>query len=629
MASRFSSLAGATFLALSLAVVALVAGGCPTSALTDLLNSLTPDPNSAGWNGGTSGGSTTGSGDTTSGGTGGSSNGSDTTTGGGGSGTSDGTTDGTGGTTDGDTTDPNDATATDDADTAEGYTVAAIIHRGAGGFPADPKYGIPADAPYATSGGIQTSVRIPRVCKNGNRIWFATQDGNGFVAPQLFCMNTDGSGLQQIPLPTSDINRVPVALWPSADGQVCALLIDTGLGTDFSQSTIQIADRRTGQVTLLFDARNLTDGNDDYDDVQITDDGSTIYFKEINTSIIYRIPASGGVPNGVAVLGDFPKTNCAPREINNFRINGDASALVANVWYYGPNSTYPADIYLKTATGVEAITTTGDARISLSDEYLGVSDDRRYVAYRRFFSSTSRYGAYVLDRQTGRTTELPTGAWSWPMILDSAGTVVFTAFATDNPSGSTDQLPGLATLDAGSQLEVLEAWAGNSSHPPYFTSMSAGGDVLVGTWANGAFGDPTRMYAWFPNATSYRSGPQVEAVSYHYDAVASSLTVRARVSGTIDAVRLHGLYQNFESIYQLDDSADPFYDERWGSEMTATSTAGLYTITIDLEGIALDEDYRVRITVADNTAKNFAYVDFRPVPVTGETVDVNGDGMAD
>ncbi len=621
MTSRLSSLTGVALLAFAL--LALVTGGCPTSALSGLLDSLVTDATS-----GTSGGSTTGSGDSTSGGTGdadGSDDGAgddDTDTGG--------TTDGTGGSTDGGTTDSDGAT--DDAtEDAEGYTIAAIIHRGAGGFAADAKYGIPAGAPYATSGSIQTSVRIPRVCKNGNRIWFATQDGNAFVAPQLFCMNADGSGLQQIPLPTSDINRVPVGLWPSADGQVCALLIDTGLGTDFSQSTIQIADRRTGQVTLLWDGRDLTDGNDDYDDVQITDDGSTIYFKEINTSIIYRISASGGVPSGVTLPGDFPKTNCTPDQINNFRINGDASALVANVWFYGPNSTYPADIYLKTATGVEAITTTGDARISVSDEYLGVSDDRRYVVYRRFFSSTSRYGAYVLDRQTGRTTELPTGAGSWATILDSAGTVVFTAFATANPNGGTDQLPGLATLDAGSRLQVLEGWAGNSTLPPAFTSMSAGGDVLVGTWANGAFGDPTRLYAWFPNATSYRSGPQIDAVSYYYDAVASSLTVRARVSGgsEISAVRLHGFYQNFESIYQLDDSADPFYDERWGTDMTASSTAGLYATTIDLEGIALDEDYRIRITVADNAAKNFAYVDFRPVPLTDESADLNGDGLAD
>jgi hypothetical protein len=627
MTSRWHSLAGVAFLALALTSFTFVAGGCPTSALSGLLDSLIADATTTGSSGGTSGGSTTGAGDTTSDGTG-DADGSDDPTGGDDSDTG-GSTDGAGGTSGDGSTD--DVTGSDDAETVDGYTVAAIIHRGAGGFAADPKYGIPADAPYATSGSIQSAVRIPRVSKDGNRIWFATQDGNGFVAPQLFCMNADGSGLQQIPLPTSDINRVPVELWPSADGQVCALLIDTGLGTDFSQSTIQIADRRTGLVTLLWDGRNLTDGNDDYDDVQITDDGSTIYFKEINTSIIYRISAGGGVPSGVTLPGDYPRTNCTPYEIRHFRINGDASALVANVWFYGPNSSYPADVYLKTATGVEAITTTGDTRISVGDEYLGVSDDRRYVAYRRFFSSASRYGAYVLDRQAGQTTELPTGAGSWPTILDSAGTVIFSAFAVDNPNGGVDQLPGLATLDAGSRLEVLEAWAGNSSHPPYITSMSAGGDVLVGTWANGAFGDPTRLYAWFPNATSYRSGPQIDAVSYHYDTVASTLTVRARVSGgsEISAVRLNGMYRNFESVYQLDDSADPFYDVRWGGELTAIDTAGLYATTIALDGIALDGDYRVRITVCDNAAKDFAYVDFRPVPTTGETVDVNGDGLAD
>jgi hypothetical protein len=38
----------------------------------------------------------------------------------------------------------------------------------------------------------------------------------------------------------------------------------------------------------------------------------------------------------------------------------------------------------------------------------------------------------------------------------------------------------------------------------------------------------------------------------------------------------------------------------------------------------------VRITAADDTSgQNFAYVDFRPVPRVGETVDTNGDGVSD
>ena len=87
--------------------------------------------------------------------------------------------------------------------------------------------------------------------------------------------------------------------------------------------------------------------------------------------------------------------------------------------------------------------------------------------------------------------------------------------------------------------------------------------------------------------------------------------------------------EDFESFYQLEDAQDPFLNERFGDEMSAGDTPGVYENIIDLRGLTLDSNYRIRITAADNDAKNFAYVDFRPVPVTGETVDRNGDGIAD
>jgi hypothetical protein len=530
----------------------------------------------------------------------------------------DGSADGTDDGTDNTPSDPNETTA-------DGFTQAAIIHRAAGGFPADPKYGIPAPEYFNVSdGGIQSSVRIPHVSKDGDRIWFAAQDGNEFVDAQLFCMNADGSGLQEIALP-ADLPRAPVELWPSADGDVCALIINTGTGTDFSKTTVRVADRRTGEITMLLDGRLIDDGNDDFDNVQITDDGGTVFFKDSLQHIIYSVPASGGSLSTVSTLGDYTKTACTPRGIIKFRINGDASALVVSIWFYGPDSTYPADSYLMTPLGVTALTNTGDALQFDPDlEYLGVTDDSRYVLYRRYFDDESRYAAYVLDRDTSVTTTLPTGEWNYATLLDSAGTLVFTAWATDYFYSGTDQLPGLGTLDGSSALEVVEGWAGTGG----FTSMSAYGTVLVGTWANGAFGDPVRLYAWFPNAESYRDGPSITGVAYKLDTTAGTLTVRATVAGTVTEVDMHAFYDDFESFYQLGD-LDPFYNERWGCELAATDTAGTYEYTADLRGLTVDNRYRLRITAADNDAKNFACVDFRPVPVTGESLDVNGDGLGD
>jgi hypothetical protein len=624
MTRRFTAVAGISAVVIAIALLSSLTGGCPTGATTGLVGGTVTDPNAA-TGGGTSGTDTSGTGTTNNtGGTGTGTTGdtSGTTTGSTGTGTGSGT--GSGTTTGGSETGTNGAV---DAINTGGFTGGAIIHRAAGGFPADAKYGIPTDNTFANTDSIKSAVYIPHVSKDGARIWFALS--NNSTKSQLFCINSDGTGLQEIPLPLTDINRGPVELRPSADGQVCALLIDTGQGTDFSISTIQIADRRTGLITMLYDGRDIPDGNNDFQDVQITDDGLTIYFKNIETSIISSIPASGGSLSTVSTLADYNRTASAAREIIRYRINGDASALIANVWFYGPNNTYPADYYLKTNTGVEAITSTGDAPQSFQEEYMGVSDDQRYVVYRRFSSSQSRYSAYVLDRNSGQTTTLDTGAGGYATLLDSAGTVVFTAYATGRYYGGIDQLPGLSTLNGSSVLQLVEGWADNTNLQVPFTSMSAGADVLVGTWANGGFGDPARLYAWFPNTTSYRDGPSITAVSYKFDPNAGTLSVRAAVQGTVTSVGFLGMFDNFESWYQFTDNADPFENERFGAEMTASSTAGIYELTSALNGLTINEHYRIRITVGDNGAKNFAYVDFRPVPIATESVDRNGDGVAD
>ncbi len=614
MSRRVRELVGPLGLVLLVgAIMFVVTGGCPATGSATDTTGVGGTTGAAGDTGTDVTPTGDGSGDDTSGG-------DSTDTDGTGAADDDGTPDANG------ADDGGDGTAdTGNDSTADGFTEAIIIHRGAGGFPADPKYGIPAPEYFNVSdSGIQSSVRIPHVSKDGSRIWFAAQDGNAFVDAQLFCMNADGSGLQEIALP-DDLPYVPVELWPSADGQVCALIINTGDGMDFSQSTVRVADRRTGQITMLLDGRLIDDGNDDFDNVQITDNGGTVYFKDSRQHIIYRVPASGGSLSTVSTLGDYTKTACTPREIVKFRINGDASALVASIWFYGPDSTYPADIYLMTPIGVTALTNTGDALQFYTDlEYLGVTDDSRYVLYRRFFDDESRYAAYVLDRDTSVTTTLPTGEWNYATLLDSAGTVVFTAWATDYFYSGTDQLPGLGTLDGSSALEVVEGWAGGGS----FTSMSAYGTVLVGTWFSGAFGDPVRLYAWFPNAESYRDGPSITGVGYKFDTTAGTLTVRATVAGTVTEVDMLTFYDDFESFYQLGD-LDPFYNERWGCELVATDTAGTYEYTANLRGLTLDNRYRLRITAADDDAKNFAYADFRPVEIADEVPDVNGDGRPD
>jgi hypothetical protein len=507
---------------------------------------------------------------------------------------------------------------------ADDFSEAAIIHYAAGGFPAYPKYHIPAEANYNVSeGGIQSSVQIPHVSKDGDVIWFATQDGNGFVDAQLFCMNADGSGLQEIPLP-ADLPRMPTELAPSADGEVCALIIDTGQGTDFSQSTVRIADRRTGTITLLYDGRLIPDGKDDFSNVQITDDGLTVYFLDIQQNLVSRIPASGGSVSVVSTTGEYTRTGCTQRGLLKYRINGDASALLAHVSFWGPDSTYPEDAYLKTNADVVPLTSTGDLRwANTTDEYLGVSDDQHYATYVRYIQAESSYAVFVYDRTTGHTTRLPTGWDGFPVLLDSHSTVIYTAWAIDQPYSSVSQLPGLGTPDGSTALEIAESYW----RAPTFNSMSSFGTVLVGSWDNGAFGDPSGLYAWFPGTTSYRDGPSIAKVEYKFDPTADTLTVRVGTSGPVTYAGLDAFYDNFEAVYQLPEDQNPFFNERWGSEMAATDQTGVYEYTANLRGIPVDDHYRIRITVADGDAMNFACVDFRPVPRVGESLDANGDGQ--
>ncbi len=517
-----------------------------------------------------------------------------------------------------------DATVSNVGDAlSAGFSEAAIIHYAAGGFPAYPKYNIPATANYNLSeGGIQTSVRIPRVSKNGDVIWFATQDGNGFVAAQLFCMNADGSGLQEIELP-ADLPRMPTELAPSADGEFCALIIDTGQGTDFSQSTIRLAGRASGQTTLLHDGRLIPDGKDDFSNLQITDDGLTVYFLDVQQSLVCRIPATGGSVAVVSALAEYTKTGCAQRGLEKYRINGDASAIIAHVWFWGPDSTYPNDAYLKTNADIIPLTNTGDLHwANTSDEYLGVSDDQHYACYSRYIQAEESYGVFMYDRTSGHTTRLPTGWSSFSTLLDGHSTVVYTAWAVNEPYSDINQLPGLGTPDGTTALQITEGYWGGTP----MQSMSGFATALVGTWFNGAFGDPSGLYAWFPGTTSYRDGPSITKVEYKFDATAGTLTVRATVEGTVTRVNMQAMYDNFAAIYQLPDDQNPFYNERWGCELAATDQAGVYEYTADLRGVAVDDHYRLRITAADGDAMNFACVDFRPVPLSGESLDANGDG---
>jgi hypothetical protein len=84
----------------------------------------------------------------------------------------------------------------------------------------------------------------------------------------------------------------------------------------------------------------------------------------------------------------------------------------------------------------------------------------------------------------------------------------------------------------------------------------------------------------------------------------------------------------FDSVdYMLPDDPNPHVAEIPGARLSPADTPGLYEWTTELNNIPLSSDYRIRITAADTTAKNFAFVDFRPVPIAGEGLDLDGDGL--
>ncbi len=531
---------------------------------------------------------------------------------------------------DGDDGDDDGGSDTDDGN----FVAASIIHRGAGGFVADPKYGIPSGANYAEGGSIKSSIRDAIVSKDGGRIWFTTSNAAATPQAQLFCINSDGSGLVEFTLP-SGLVKLPAEIRPSADGDVCALIIDACgdeacSGYMFTSSVILLADWASGTLATLLDGRNFEEGEEDFNNLQITDDGTALLFMGYDSGIIYGLSAAGGQPVAYLAPNQFVRSGSVARGPSKFRINGDASALVAVVRFEGPNNTFPRDVYLQTSAGITTLTSSGDAYASGYHNDLGVSDDARYVAYTRNTNDLSQYQVEIVDRTAGTTTVIAQGLAGHSTFLDSAGTAIFTGYRPDEPSGNVDQLPGLGTLDGSMALESHEAWLNHYATPVNMTSMSAGAGVLAGLWDNGEFGDPHRLYVWFPNVASYRGGPSITGVQYDLDTTAGTLTVRATVSGDATSVQLFAFYDNFESIYQLPQAEDPFFSERWGQDMTATEAdASVYECTANLDGLTLNERFRVRIGVGDNAGKNCAYVDFRPVPIQNETVDINGDGVAD
>ncbi len=322
------------------------------------------------------------------------------------------------------------------------------------------------------------------------------------------------------------------------------------------------------------------------------------------------------------------------RRDHKFRINGSASALVAAVKFDGPDNTYPEDVYLWTAAGATVLTSTGDAywRNDWNWTDLGVTDDARYVAYMRRISSEDRCQVYLLDRSTGTTATLSTiqglGV-AYPLLLDSAGTILFGAHGLEVPYGVTEDLPALMALDGAGSLGYQDAWISEV----VFTSMSSGGGMLVGTWDDPMIigYSPDRLYAWWPGESSFRTGPSITGAAYRLDAASGTLALRVTVSGAHTSVRFYGFKDGIESFYELaaDSDVDPFFTERFGQDMPATDDPAVHEYAVDLGGLTLDSTYRIRVGVGDDSAGHFAYVDFRPVPIEGETVDINGDGVPD
>lgn len=563
-----------------------------------------------------------------------------TDAGGAGDGTDDGTGAGAGNSNDnsgGDTNDNGGGGGDSDSDstTAPDFTTAVVIHQGAAGFLADATIDLPSEARYNSSGSIRTAVRLARVSKDGTRVWFTTQDYNGFVEPQVFCINTDGTGLQEYPVPTG-FHTTASEIAISGTGDACVLLHDVdanGYRTGYisTASVITLIDRASGQQFTVLDGRNLQ-GYNDFLDLHLTDDGETVFFREFESGIIYSIGVSGGTPTVVATPADWVRSGATALGPVRFRVTGDGSALAAIIRFNAGGGYYPTDLYVKNGAGVAGLTATGDVHWfnTANANDLGISDDGLMVAYGRYDSTNAVHHTYT-RYVGGDAVEIATLynlSRSVGTLLDPGRSVVLTGWGM---SGDGVELPALFAPDGSTKLEYRDGWIQNWVA---FTSMSHGGGIIVGTWANGAFGDPARLYAWRPGARQFRSGPTIESVEYRLDAASDSLEVRATVAGSATAVRFFGFKHDVESYYTdaraNGDATDPFFDERFGSDMTPVAgVPGAYSITVDLEGVALTSDYRVRIGASNNHTRDCCYVDFRPAAPGQEALDANGDGRPD
>lgn len=539
-----------------------------------------------------------------------------------------------GGDASGDTND-NAAGDSDSDDTTEaGFTTAAVIHQGAAGFLADATINLPAEANYNVDGSIHTAVRLARVSKDGARVWFTTQDYNGFLEPQIFCINADGTGLQEFAVPAG-FHTTASELAVSGTGDSCVLLHDVdadGYKTGYisTASVLTLVDRASGQQFTIFDGRSLQEFND-FLDVHLTDDGETVFFRENESGIIYSIGVSGGTPTVIATPADWVRSGSTALGPVRFRVVGDGTALAAIIRFDAGGGYYPTDLYVRNSSGFSGLTATGDIDWynTANGNDLGISDDGLLVAYGRYDSDNSIHRTYVRNVGGGDPVEISVIdnlQRSFGTLLDPGRSVVLTGWGM---LGDSAEITSLFTPDGTSRLEYRDGWIQNWVA---FTSMSHGGGILVGTWANGGFGDPARLYAWRPGAAQFRSGPIIDHVEYRHDLATDTLEVRATVVGTPTAVRFFGFKFDIESFYTAaraaGDATDPFFDERFGADMAPVSDSpGVFTITVDLEGVPLTSDYRVRIGASDDNSRDCAYVDFRPVPPGQEALDLNGDGQ--
>jgi hypothetical protein len=126
--------------------------------------------------------------------------------------------------------------------------------------------------------------------------------------------------------------------------------------------------------------------------------------------------------------------------------------------------------------------------------------------------------------------------------------------------------------------------------------------------------------------------PAFGSIKIHVDRLERAITIRVPVSdpGALD-LSLGGFFVwgEFEASIEAGrrGSDNPFFDERFSFVPDATATPGLFEDTFIIEEDSLlDDSFRIRLGLTNDDGATMS-VDFRPIPITGEAEDIDGDGQ--